>query len=176
MAIFAYRRFPNSVLYTSVNRTSQFSVRYCFSKHAFISCNVYCNSTGGLFIHIVYIINSLCGRFSVVVSLACSVFFFTIVSLIKWLCRPSTLFYLPHCCFQIFVTVIYYVFYNRFHKSSSRFTTFNFSHHFSFDYYRIIHEFRYIFRVSYLRFSPFFFIVFHINLLFRSLWGVHLHF
>lgn len=54
------------------------SVQYGFSKQTFTPCNLNCTLTGGLFIRIVYITNSLCGRFSIVVSLARSfiVFFF----------------------------------------------------------------------------------------------------
>lgn len=143
--IFAYRRFTNFVLCTSVNSTSQVSVQYGFSKQTFTLCNGNCTLTGGLFIRVVYIINSMCGRFSIVVSLARSfiVFFFTIFRLLKRLCRPSTLLYLPQCYFKVFVTVIYYIFCNWFHKSSSRSTTFSFSHRFLFDYCRIIHESRY---------------------------------
>lgn len=130
---------------TSVDPTSQVLVRYGFSKQTFTPCNVTYTLTGGLFIRIVYIINSLCGCFSIIVPLARSfnVFFFTIFRLVTRLCRHSTLLCPPHCYIKIFVTVIYYIFYNRFHKSSSRPTTFSFSHRFSFDYYRIIHESRY---------------------------------
>lgn len=153
---------------------SDIASRYGFSKQTFTPCNVNCTLTGGLFIRIVYIINSLCGRFSIVVSPARSfiVFFFTISRLVKRLCRPSTLLYLPRCYFKIFVTVIYYIFYNRFHKSSSRSSTFSFSHRFSFDYCRIIHESRY---TSYHLFLLSL-IVFHIDLLVRSFRGEYLHF